>query len=346
LFDVKKLSVSEALPVSPEAAKTKISESTIIEALSLRGEEQKQLFELAREKRKIFFPDGLVEVRSVIEVSNICTQKCNFCGMNIRSRRKRYMIGQDDLLRIVDNIYSKGRRVLFFQSGENRAINYIDCISESIAKIKSKYSDLTVILCMGSLSFEQYRQLNESGADRYILKFETSNPLLYEKIKPGDSLNSRIECIDYLIELGFDVGTGNIIGLPGQTLQDIADDLFFISRFKLSMASCSVFVPGKNTVFQDRPNGDIDIALNFMALLRLMYPHMLIPTTSSLEKAKKDGQYLGLMAGANTVTVHDGTPFELKKDFPIYSTNRFIPDEAHLMSIVKRANLKFPENIL
>ncbi len=321
-------------------------EDMICKALLARGDEQGRLFASAREKRREYFPSGEVEARSVIEISNVCRQKCAYCGMNRSSKRKRYTITREELLSIVENIYSKGRRVLLLQSGENGSREYIDFISESVYHIKKKFRDMTVMLCMGNLSYRQYRQLRGAGADRYILKFETSNPELYKKVKPGDVLQARMECLNHLIQLGFDVGSGNIVGLPGQSMQDIAHDLFFISRFKLSMVSCSVFIPGEDSGHHSEAAADIDIALNFMALMRIMYPQMLIPSTSSLEKAREGGQLLGLAAGANTVTVHDGTPEELKKHFPIYSANRFTPNEKHIRGIVLQAGLKFSQSAM
>ncbi len=194
---------------------------------------------------------------------------------------------------------------------------------------------------MGNLSYNQYKQLRESGADRYILKFETSNPRLYKQIKPDSSLEERIKRIKQLIKLGFEVGTGNIIGLPNQTVDDIIDDLLFIHNFKLTMASTSVFIPGESSNYWNKPVGDVNIALNYTALMRIMYSALLIPSTSSLEKAKKGSQYLGLMAGANTVTIHNGTPAELKKCYPIYSVKRFTPDENYIKEIVKKAHAHF-----
>jgi biotin synthase len=325
-----------------ESIKSGLKEDVIYKALLSRGEDQQELFRLARESRGEFFPHDEVEVRSVIEISNICKQKCRFCGMNFHSKRKRYIISHKNLIEITENIYSRGRRVLFLQSGENRSQKYIDFISRCLEDIKKKFDDLTIILCLGELSFHQYRQLRGAGADRYILKFETSNPVLYGKIKPDDSLEARVECIQGLTELGFGVGSGNIIGLPGQTVQDIVSDLLFLSKFSLSMTSTTVFIPGEDSDYRSEPMGDVDTVLNFMALMRIMYPKVLVPTTSSLEKARKGGQYLGLEAGANTVTVHDGTPAEMKKHFPIYSVNRFTPNEEYMRDIVAKARLKFP----
>ena len=311
-------------------------------ALLAKGDEQEQLFGLARRKRTENFPHEKAEFRSVVEISNICRQKCKYCGMSYHSKRKRYTISHKELMDVVENIYYKGRKVLLLQSGENNSQRFIDLVCKCLEDIKYKFGDLTVILCMGNLSYHQYKLLRDSGADRYILKFETSNPDLYKQLKPGDSLQSRLEGLHHLIELGFDVGTGNIVGLPGQTIQDIINDLLFFAGFRLSMISSTVFIPGKDSHLRDMPMGDLDLTLNFMALVRIMYPEVLIPATSSLEKAGEGGQYRGLLAGANAVTVHDGTPERLKEHFPIYSADRFTPNETHIDGIVKRAGLNFP----
>lgn len=316
--------------------------NVLFAALLLKREKREQLFELARKKRREYFPAENVEVRSVIEISNICQRRCNFCNINFYSKsRKRYLIGYEEVMKIVGHVYHKNRKVLLLQSGENRSQKYIDFVCKCISNIKQKFNDLVIILCLGNLSYNQYRQLREAGADRYILKFETSNPTLYKQIKPDDSLQTRLKCLKMLNELGFDVGTGNIIGLPNQTVEDIVNDLLFIRHFKLTMISTSVFIPGEDSRYWNKPKGDLNITLNYMALMRIMYPEMLIPSTSSLEKAKKGRQYLGLIAGANAVTIHDGTPAELKKYFPIYSVKRFTPDEKGIRGIVAKAHLHF-----
>lgn len=316
------------------------SKDHLIRALSLKGKEQRQLFSLAQNKRSQFFPSEKVEARSVIELSNICTQNCKFCNINLRSPLERYIIGYDELALRAGYLYRKMRRVLLLQSGELRSQNYIDFIATSVRHIKRKFPDMTIILCLGNLSDRQYRQLRKAGAERYILKFETSNASLYRKIKPGDTLEKRVRCIHALKRIGFAVGTGNIIGMPGQTIEDIANDLLFTGKFELTMASTSVFIPGEQSAYRNKPTGDVNTTLNYMALMRILYPKLLIPSTSSLEKAKKNFQYRGLMAGANTVTIHDGTPARLKKFFPIYSTKRVTPNATYIKRIVKKAGLK------
>jgi biotin synthase len=181
--------------------------------------------------------------------------------------------------------------------------------------------------------------LRQAGARRYVLKYEASNPVLYRQIKPTDTLDQRLRCLDMIIEAGYQTGTGNIVGMPNQTPEDLVSDLLMLGRFKLAMSSTTVFIPGEKCAYCDEACGDLDITLNFLALIRILYPDRLIPTTSSLEKVRTEGQYLGLMAGANTVTCHDGTPEQLKPLFPIYSTRRFTPGSHHLFAAVAKAGL-------
>jgi biotin synthase len=315
-------------------------------ALLFTNEEQESLFKLARNKRDKAFPEKFVEVRSVIEISNKCRQGCSYCSMGNKMAIREYTIDESTLNSLMEYLYTKGRRVVLFQSGENGEQGYIDMVSRCVEKIKGRYHDLVIILCLGNLAKKQYIQLRMAGADRYILKFETSNPVIYQKAKPKDRLEHRLRCLDYILEAGFSLGSGNIVGLPGQTITDIANDLLLLHRYNLSMNSSTVFIPTESSSYKDQPYGDLNITLNTMALMRIMNPGRLIPTTSSLEKVKKGGQLRGLMAGANTVTIHDGTPEELKSLFPIYSVNRVTPNKQHFMEIVDQAFLKLSKEAL
>jgi biotin synthase len=310
------------------------------EVLFLKDEAQPLLFALARKVRDLHFPEKKVEVRSVIEISNTCVRDCRYCNMARSLPRERYRIEPGDFEQIAASIYRRGRRVLLMQSGENPAQSFVDYVCRCIEAVKARFSDLLIILCLGNLHVNQYRQLREAGAERYILKFETSNPVLYRRLKPHDSLTQRLACIENLLSAGFAVGTGNIVGLPGQSLDDIAADLLLAKQYPVSMMSCTVFIPSEDSCYRDEPAGSLDLTLATMALMRIMNSRVLMPTTSSLEKAAGEGQYRGLMAGANTVTVHDGTPPELKCLFPIYSLKRVVPGEAHLQEIVRRAGMR------
>jgi len=308
-------------------------------ALLLRGEPQQALFALARARREGCFPENQVEIRSVIELSNICHQSCKYCSMAKGSGIKRYMITKDAVLAMADFLYANGRRVILLQSGENGSPNFVNFVTDCVQEIKTKHPEVEIILCLGNLTREQYQALRAAGADRYVLKFETANEGFYADWKQTDTLPKRLECLETLLELGFKVGTGNMVGMPGQTLDHIVDDLMLVGKYNLAMMSCTVFIPGEACVFRDEPKGDVETALNFIALMRILYPSRLMPTTSCLEQAKPGGLLAGLMAGANTVTMHDGTPEHFAALFPIYSSKRVTPNKGLVAEILAQANL-------
>ena len=317
------------------------SRETLRRGLLARGADQEKLFALARERRDATWPAREVETRSVIELSNVCQQSCNYCSMAKESKLKRYVIKMDPLMEQVDFLYSMGRRVILLQSGENDSDTFIGYTAKCCTEIKSRHPDLEIILCMGNLSHDQYVRLKQAGADRYILKFESSSPTLYNTWKPSDTLDQRLGCLQDLVDIGYKVGTGNMVGMPGQSLDDVIDDILLLGKYDLSMMSCTVFIPGEMCNYHNQPMGDVEIALNQMALMRIMYPKRLMPTTSCLERGKPGGQLAGLMAGANTVTIHDGTPEQFKKLFPIYSTDRCSPGFARCEAMVNNTDLRF-----
>lgn len=319
---------------------TKKNNKSLIDALLFRKGKQDSLFLEARQARQKSAFDNKVEIRSVIEFSNMCNQICNYCGMNRSSAIKRYIFKKDEFLSRVEFIYNRGRKVIVVQSGEINSDKILMALCGTIASAKSRFADIEFIGSFGNLQKSQFKRIKEAGISRYILKFETSNPRLYKSIKPYDTLPNRIKCIHSLIELGFKVGTGNMIGLPGQTIEDIVNDLALIKDLELSMASTSVFIPHSQSKFSNRLPGDIDLTLNYIALMRILYPGIIIPSTSCLEILRKEGQYLGLMAGANAITIHDGTPLSFKRFYTIYSLDRFQPNARFVNRIIKKAMLK------
>lgn len=314
--------------------------NTLKAALTLEDDALRQaLYALARERRHERFPDDQVQVRSVIEISNVCRQQCLYCAIGGKTQKKNYTLDGATIVKLVDYLHGKGRRTVLLQSGENPEKTFVDDVTEAVAEIHRRHPDIRIILCMGDLPEADYKRLYGAGATDYVLKFEASRKALFTSCKPRDSLENRLECIRALARVGYRVGSGNIVGLPGQTLDDLVDDLLLAHELPLMMNSTTIFVPAENTPFANEPPGNPIWTLNMMALLRIMNPHRLMPTTSSLEKMMADGQYLGLMAGANTVTIHDGTPDELHDLFPIYSAKRIRPQQDHFREIVERAGL-------
>ncbi len=339
--------MTHALPPSDSAAATTLhrlqqrrwNDSDLSSALRFRGREQERLFTIARQNRDHSFPEHPAELRSVIEISNICKQRCNFCNIGAPDTLK-YVIQPSDLLKLVDYLYhERGRRVFLLQSGENNSRGFVNLVASSCRLIEQAHPDVTLVLCIGNLDREQFSALKDTGVERYVLKIEASNPRLYHLSKPHDNWADRKRCLDDLLELDFKVGTGIIVGMPMQEHDDLVADLVFMHGLPLSMVSATVFVPGAGTVYEREPPGDVHTTLNFMALLRIMHPAALMPTTSSLEKLLPDGQLWGLMAGANSLTIHDGTPERLQSLFPIYDNKRFRPQDEQLLAIATKAGL-------
>jgi biotin synthase len=258
--------------------------------------------------------------------------------MNKHSGLKRYILGDDEFLNRIEKLYKSGRRIIMIQSGEIDTEKFFCELYKLLQCARNQYPDVTLMCSFGNLSEDKYKKLRDIGIDRYLLKFETSNPRLYKKIKPSDTLRNRLAHIRRLKKLGFHVSSGNITGLPGQTLQSLAEDILLLKELDLPMGSTSVFIPNNMSNYANYPSGDVRLALNFTAILRIVCPTMVIPATSSLELVIKNGQYLGLMSGANAVTLHDGTPHDEENKYVIYKKDRYKPKDV-LFGVVKKAGL-------
>lgn len=312
----------------------KINKSEIVQLLKARGDLQKSLFEEAKKIRRKYFGDKVV-VRGVIEISNYCRKNCDYCAMRYSNKNlERYRLTAEEIFSAAEHIKKSGIQVLFIQGGEDPNIDKI--VEKVLPEIK-KELELNIILCLGNRSKEQYKRFRDLGADAYILKFETSDSKLFQKIR-HESLQKRLKCLKWLREIGFEVGTGNITGLPGQTIKSIVNDILFTKELNPDFVSTAPFIPNSDTPFDNKPYGDFNLTLNTMAIWRIMLKNVLIPTVSALEKIKSGGQCLGFEAGANVITVNF-TPQKYKSKYPIYSKERFIVSLNHALKAIKSANL-------
>ena len=238
--------------------------------------------------------------------------------------------------KIAKQIKEAGIQTLFIQSGEDPNIDKI--VEEVLPKIKKELKINNIILCLGNRSKKQYKKFKQSGANAYILKFETSDSKLFQKIR-HEPLKQRLQCLKWLKKLGFEIGTGNIIGVPGQTIESIAEDILLAKKLNTDFVSAAPFISNENTPFENMPCVDFNLTLNTIAILRILLKDVLIPTVSALEKIKKGGQLFGFNAGANVITVNF-TPPRYRKKYLIYSKSRFIVSLNHALKTIKLANLK------
>lgn len=309
--------------------------SDITELLQLEGEIQQQLFERAREVRRLHGGDEVM-LRGVIEISNYCQKNCDYCAMRASNKGlERYRFSAEEILSIAQEIKKTNIiSTIFLQSGQDPLCDPI--LEEVIPEIKKL--NLNILLCLGERPKELYLKFAELGADSYILKFETSDPDLYKEIA-YTPLEKRVQCINWLQEAGFKVGTGNIVGLPKQTLNTLVEDILLAIKLQPDFVSSSPFIPNQDTPLEKLPYGNLNYTLNTMAIYRLALPSALIPTVSALEKIHKGGQLMGLNAGANVLTINF-TPTIYQSKFRIYSDKRFIVSIEHVLKIIEEAGLR------
>lgn len=302
--------------------------------LTCEGEEQQALFQAARAARQAAGMDA-VKLRGVIELSNYCQKTCDYCAIRPQNKEMiRYRMDADAILAITAEIVAEGITTVFLQSGQDPKSDTM--VLEAIRRIRQ--ADVNVLLNLGEKSRATYARYVEAGADSYILKFETSDPVLYQNIV-GTPLAKRLECARWIQDVGMKLGTGNIIGLPGQTLDTLVDDILLAQELQPDFVSSSPFIPNENTPLEHLGVGDLQLTLNSIAICRLLFPHALIPAVSALEKIKKGGQLMGLNAGANVLTINF-TPKDFRDKYAIYSKERFVVSLDHAHATIAAAGLR------
>lgn len=309
--------------------------SDIIPLLTAEGHLQEELFEKARQVRREVNQDDVV-IRGVIEISNYCRKNCDYCAMRAaNSKLARYTMKAEDIIDIAGKIKEAGIDLLFLQGGQNPENDYV--LEQAIPIIRNELG-MDVLLCIGERSKEIYRKFFQLGAGSYILKYETSDPVLHNRIIHSH-LEKRLQCIKWIRESGMKFGTGNIVGLPGQSLESLANDILFGIRISPDFISTSPFIPNNNTPLQNCPKGSANITLNTISILRIIFKTSLIPSVSALESVFPEGQTAGLNAGANVITVNF-TPKSERDLYGIYSAKRFIVSLDHALKSIKRAGLQ------
>jgi biotin synthase len=297
----------------------------LIKLLSLQDPDEladlyKRAYEIKKQQvgTKVYF-------RGIIELSNICSKNCFYCG--IRSGNadfKRCTISMQEALREAKWCYDQRYGSLVVQAGERTDAAWIDFITELITNIK-ELSDgkLGITLSLGELSEEVYARWFEAGAHRYLLRIETTNQDLYKTLHPADhSFETRRECLRSLRRAGYQVGTGVMIGLPGQTMADIADDILFFYDEDVDMLGMGPYIPHHNTPLKHLvegfdPDNALQLGLKLIAACRIALKDINIATTTALQALHPDGREQGLLAGAN-VLMPNITNTEFRDGYQLY----------------------------
>ena len=256
------------------------------------------LFEAADQVRRQYVGD-CVHLRGLIEFSNICRQSCHYCGLRCDNEElRRYRLQPDEILKLAEQARDFGYKTVVLQSGED-AWYTAAIIADIVVRIKAL--GLAITLSIGERSREEYALWRQAGADRYLLRIETTDKKLYEQLDPGMSWDNRLRCLRDLRELGYELGTGSLIGLPGQSLASIAQDLLFFQELDADMIGVGPFIPHPVTPLAQTAGGTFDLACRAVSICRLLQPTSNIPATTAMETLDPNGRMLALQRGANVV---------------------------------------------
>jgi biotin synthase len=271
----------------------------------------KALFELA-DSINYSTSNNNVYVRGLIEISNRCSKNCFYCGIRCGNEKVvRYDIPAEEVLKTAQFALDNKLSSLVIQSGERSDKDFVLMMDEIIKQIMHISDDkMAITLSCGEQSLETYQRWFESGAKRYLLRIETTNQNLYEQIHPKDknhSFGKRLKCIEYIQRTGYQTGTGVMIGIPGQTLQDLAEDLLFIKDFDIDMVGMGPYLTHDETPMASREsellpiNERLSLALKMVAVLRILMPDINIAASTALQAIHPDGRMMALNCGANVI---------------------------------------------
>jgi biotin synthase len=282
------------------------------------------LFREADRTRKKYVGDS-VHLRGLVEFSNYCGRDCLYCGLR-RSNRKirRYRMPYAQIFEACKSAAHQGLKTIVLQSGEDRHYKIKD-LCALISDIKKL--NVAVTLSIGELTYSQYKQLKAAGADRYLLRFETSDPKLYAALRPGRSLAQRLRCLAWLHKLGYEVGSGAMVGLPGQTAGSIADDIGLFKKLDLDMIGIGPFIPHPNTPLAHASGGSLELVLKTVALTRIATKNTNIPATTAVGTVDARGRQKALCCGAN-ILMPNMTPVQYRKFYEIYPDKICITEDA------------------
>lgn len=304
--------------------KEELTKEEIVFLLNLHNKEEEQaLFERADEVRAIYCGSE-VHLRGIIEISNYCDQNCLYCGLRKENiSLQRYRMTPEEIIETAHTISNLGIYTIVLQSGEDEYFD-TDLIAYIIYQIK-QHADVAITLSLGERGFDEYREWKIAGADRYLLKHETANSKLYSVYHSKQKLEERLNHLRFLKSVGYQIGSGNMVGLPQQTVEDIADDILLCKELDLDMAAFGPFIPSPNTPYQNKKVGDVDLTLRTMAVARLVLKNVHIPATTALATLDEDGRIRGLNAGANII-MPDLTPTPFRQLYQIYPDRKCIND--------------------
>ena len=269
-----------------------------------------------------------VFIRGLIEFTNYCKNDCIYCGIRRSNpNAQRYRLTEEEILSCCANGYELGFRTFVLQGGEDPYFTD-ERICNIVAKIKQDYPDCAVTLSIGEKDKASYQAFYDAGADRYLLRHETADEAHYQSLHPAEmSFQHRIQCLYDLKEIGYQVGCGFMVGSPGQTVGTLYEDLMFIKKLQPHMVGFGPFIPQKDTPFGQEPAGTMEQTLRLLSIIRLIHPHVLLPSTTALGTIHPLGREKGIQAGANVV-MPNLSPVAVREKYKLYDNKICTGDEA------------------
>ncbi len=290
----------------------------------LKDDTQNQwLFSYADNVRKQYVGDR-VHLRGLIEFSNICKCHCKYCGLRCENKTvERYRIMPDDIMLHAQRAVQMGYKTIVLQSGEDSYFTR-DVMCKLIENIKTL--DVALTLSIGEKSYDDLKAYKQSGADRYLIRIETTDKNLYKKMHPYMDFEKRMQCLKDLKQLGYETGSGCLVGLPEQTVESLADDILFFKELDADMIGIGPFIPHPDTPLKDCAQGNFILALKVMAIVRIMLKNINIPATTAMETLNPNGRLIALQSGANVV-MPNVTSTEYRAKYEIYPDKICINDQ-------------------
>lgn len=307
-------------------AEKNLSDEEIINLLKT-DETDESLFKYADLRRREFYGTD-VYFRGLIEFTNHCKNNCFYCGIRRENKNaSRYRMSSQEILECCENGYKLGFRTFVLQGGEDPFFTD-EKICSITGEIKNKFPDCAVTLSIGEKSKKSYKSYFDAGADRFLLRHETASDFHYSQLHPQEmSLENRKRCLFDLKEIGYQVGSGFIVGSPFQTLENILQDLRFLQELDPDMIGIGPFVSHCQTPFAEFKNGSLRLTLRLISVLRLLFPYALIPATTALGTIHPQGRELGLKAGANVVMPNISTA-EAREKYILYDNKICIGEDS------------------
>lgn len=282
---------------------------------------------LAREISQSYFGNR-VYIRGLIEFTNYCKNDCYYCGLRASNKNaQRYRLTQEDILSCCKEGYRLGFRTFVLQGGEDT--HFSDSkMCDIIRQIKAEYPDCALTLSLGERDRESYEKMHQAGADRYLLRHETADNAHYARLHPQKmSLEHRKQCLRDLRDIGFQTGCGFMVGSPESSPETLAEDFLFIHELDPQMIGIGPFLPHCDTPFANEPQGNLELTLFLLSLLRIMQKQVLLPATTALGTIHPKGREMGILAGANVV-MPNLSPLSVRKKYMLYDKKICTGEEA------------------